>query len=268
MEFGPGLRPITIVTGASSGIGREIARLAAREQPVLLVARSLAALEELAAELRAAGGEAHVLALDLASPDASAQVALWLADRGMACDVLVNNAGFGLVGEAVELDAAEQLACIALNVTALTALSLSLLPGMLARGRGGVLNVASVAAYLPGPGMAVYYASKAYVLSLSESLRAEVKGRGVGVTCLCPGPVETRFLSRALGGRMAAAARSGPFHVAAAEVARQGWLGFRAGRRIVVPGLANKLALAVAWAAPRGLLAALVKRFQSQRALD
>ena len=198
-------RGAIVVTGASSGIGAELARIAAREgREMVLVARSTVPLLALAAEIGSAGPQTHAVPLDLATPDAATRLGASLAERGLCCEVLVNNAGFGLVGAAAELDPARQLAILDVNLRSAAAMMLAALPGMVARGRGGILNVASAAAFVPGPGMAMYYASKAGLLSLSEALWAEARASGVAVTCLCPGPVRTPFMERARRRRGAA----------------------------------------------------------------
>ncbi|MGH7247333.1 MAG: SDR family NAD(P)-dependent oxidoreductase, partial [Pseudomonadota bacterium] len=192
------MKPITLITGASSGIGAELARVfAAHGHEVMLVARRERELAALADEISKGGGpRPTVLALDLEQRNAVAAIASELSARGLEPENVVNNAGFGLVGHAAALDRDEQLAMIDLNIRVLTELSLMFVDS-LARHRGGVLNVASIAAFLPGPGMAVYYASKAYVLSFSEALHRELARRGVRVTALCPGPVATGFQARA-----------------------------------------------------------------------
>ena len=187
-------RPATVITGASAGIGAELAKIfAAGGHELVLVARREAALQALADEIAGAGGKqpqrpVHVLALDLGQPDAAVRIGEALAARDLAAQFIVNNAGFGLVGRAADLPRDEQLAMIDLNIRTLTELSLAFVDS-LSRERGGILNVASVAAFLPGPGMAVYYASKAFVVSLSEALHYELGQHGVRVTALCPGPV-------------------------------------------------------------------------------
>jgi hypothetical protein len=182
-----------------------------------------------------------VLAADLGPRDAVAQIAAALAARGLEPAIVVNNAGFGLTGPAAALDSGEQLAMVDLNVRALTALSLEFVES-LARHRGGILNVASIAAFVPGPGMAVYYATKAYVLSFSEALHGELAGRGIRVTALCPGPVATEFQARA-GMRLGSG--GGPermLTLSAARVAEIGFRGFMRGERVVVAGFGNKVA--------------------------
>lgn len=254
-------RATIVVTGASSGIGAELARVAAREgTEMVLVARSAVPLIALAAEIGAAGPAAHAVPLDLGAPDAAAALGAALAERGLRCEVLVNNAGYGLAGPVASLDPAGQLGILDLNLRAAAALAIAALPGMWERRRGGVLNVASVAGFLPGPGMAMYYASKAGLRSLSEALWAETAGTGVAVSCLCPGPVHTPFLERA-GARRVRLFRMVP-KADAWRVAERGWRGFRRGRRIVLPDAGARIA---AWGAPllpRALLLPLVLRMQ------
>ena len=258
------MTPVAIITGASSGIGAELARVfASNGHATALVARREQRLAALAAEIAAAGKPAPmVVPLDLTAPDAAAALGASLAARGLEPQYIVNNAGFGLVGRAASLDLAEQLAMIDLNVRVLTELSLAVADS-LARHRGGVLNVASVAGFVPGPESAVYYASKAFVLSFSESMSTELKPRGVRVTCLCPGPVATEFLERAglPGGHVPRL-----FAISAERVAAEGYRGLMRGRRVVVPGLANKLAAALApRIVPRGALLAILEARQRNR---
>src|SRR5882672_4116307 len=192
------LRPVTVITGASAGIGVALARVFAKNGHALaLVARRADRLNALAGEIAAAGGARPiVIAADLTQDGSAHRIGEALAAVGAEPQYMVNNAGFGLLGRAAERDRAEQLAMIDLNVRVLTELSLAFLES-LARHRGGILNVGSLAGFLPGPGMAVYYASKAYVLSFSEALHSELAARGVRITVLCPGPVPTEFGARA-----------------------------------------------------------------------
>src|SRR5947207_7553556 len=189
---------VTLITGASAGIGTELARVfASNGHRVALVARRAERLAALAGEITASGGAAPiVIACDLEQPDAGDKIAAVLATEGVEVEFVVNNAGFGLFGNAVELDRAEQLGIIAVNIRATTDLSLRF-SDQLIRHRGGILNIGSVAGFLPGPGMAVYYASKAYVLSFTEALHQELGHQGVRVTALCPGPVPSEFQIRA-----------------------------------------------------------------------
>jgi short-subunit dehydrogenase len=258
-------RQTALVTGASGGIGLELARLfAAGGYDLVLVARSAGRLEELAGELRTHGGAVRVLVKDLARPDSPEEVFRELETAGVGVDVLVNNAGFATFGPFAETDLGKELEELQLNVVTLTHLTKRFLPGMLARRRGGVLNVASTAGFQPGPLMAVYYASKAYVLSFSEALAEEVAGTGLAVTALCPGPTETGFQSRA--GLEGSKLFSGLLQVAdAPSVARAGYEGFRAGKRIVTPGLLNKVVVQSLRISPRFLITKAAKKMQERR---
>src|SRR5919201_569463 len=192
------MRPVTLITGASAGIGTALAHEFARHgHELLLIARREQRLAELADAIAAQGHKRPLMRpVDLAAPDAVGRITDALARLDVEPETVVNNAGFGLVGAAAKLDLAEQLAMIDLNVRVLTDLSLAFI-GALQRRRGGILNVASVAGFLPGPGMAMYYASKAYVVSFSEALHQELAPTGVRVSALCPGPVPTEFQARA-----------------------------------------------------------------------
>ena len=259
-----GLRPVTIITGASAGIGAALARVFARNSHALaLVARRQDRLHALADEIAAAGGvRPLVVVADLQQRDAARLIGDALAAQGAEPQFMVNNAGFGLVGTAAALDRDEQLTMIDLNMRALTELSLAFVDS-LARHRGGILNVGSVAGFLPGPGMAVYYATKAYVLSFSEALHSELKARGVRVSVLCPGPVPTEFAARAgVKGRSLAPR----FLSQSAEaVAEAGYRGLMQGRRTIVPGPLNKLLVLLIRLFPRRLVMAVVDRRQSRR---
>ncbi len=258
------MKPVALITGASSGIGAELARVfAAHGHELVLVARRQDRLAALAAEIAASGRpRPAVLALDLGRRDAVATLAAELAARGLEPAIVVNNAGFGLSGPAAALDRNEQLAMIDLNVRALTELSLAFVDS-LARHRGGILNVASLAAFLPGPGMAVYYASKAYVLSFSEALHRELAGRGITVTALCPGPVPTEFQARS-GMRLNWAARS--MEIPARRVAQIGYRGFKRGKRVVAPGAGAKFAALFLRFIPHALLMRVAdQRTRAQR---
>lgn len=257
------MTPVTVVTGASSGIGAELARVFARHgHTVVLVARREDRLKALAAEIAGAGyPHPFVLPLDLTLPGAAAQIEKVLAARSFEPEYVVNNAAFGLVGRASALDQVEQLGMIDLNVRALTDLSLTFIEPLVRR-RGGLLNVASVAGFLPGPGSAVYYAAKAYVLSFSEALHGELAPRGVRVTALCPGPVETEFQARA---GVPNARPSRVLATSAAEVAEEGYRGLMAGKRLVVPGFGNKVVTFLPRLLPRAIVLALVGGRQRQR---
>jgi uncharacterized protein len=239
-------RPLALVTGASGGIGAELARELARHgHDLVLAARSVAPMQALAEELSAAGAAVTVIAVDLAKPGAAALLADDIAHRGLVVDVLVNNAGFGAAGRFDRLEPARLSELLQLNIVALSELTRLLLPGMVARGSGRIMLVASVAGFQPGPGMAAYFASKAYVLSLGEALACELRGTGVTVTTLCPGATATGFFEAA-GARNSLMARRFRRMMSAADVARLGCRGLAAGRAVVVTGLANRIvALAV-----------------------
>jgi short-subunit dehydrogenase len=259
----PALRPIVLITGASAGIGSELAHVFAEHgHELVLVARREQRLMALADAIAARGHPRPiVLPMDLQLPGAAERITAALTQHGVEPGIVVNNAGFGLAGRAAALSRAEQLAMIDLNVRTLTDLSLAWIDS-LERHRGGILNVASVAGFLPGPGMAVYYASKAYVLSFSEALHQELKPRGIRVTVLCPGPVPTEFQARAGLSRMSRAAL---LSLPVERVAREGYRGFAAGRRVVVPGFANKLLIFFTRLLPRRLLLAAMDRQQKAR---
>jgi short-subunit dehydrogenase len=254
---------VTLITGASAGIGAEFARVfAANGHRLALVARRADRLTALADEITVAGGAAPiVIACDLEQPDAGDRIAAALTAAGAEVEYVVNNAGFGLFGEAVKLDRAQQLGMIAVNIRAMTDLSLRFSDHLI-RHRGGILNVASIAGFLPGPGMAVYYASKAYVLSFSEALRRELAPYGVRVTALCPGPVPTEFQSRA--GFMPGF-DSAVLNVPPADVAKAGYRGLMANKRAVLPGSGVKLVPFLLRFVPRGVVLAAVGQLQLRK---
>ena len=254
---------VTLITGASSGIGAELARVfAANGNKVVLVARRADRLNELAAAITMAGGSvAMVIPCDLERPEACDEIAANLAAAGMDVEYVVNNAGYGLFGRAVALDRAAQLGIIAVNIRTLTDLSLRFSDSLI-RHQGGILNVASIAGFLPGPGMAVYYASKAYVLSLTEALRGELAPQGVRVTALCPGPVPSEFQIRA---GFEPGFDSAVLNVSAADVALAGYRGLMANKRAVLPGVGIKIVPFLLRLFPRGFVLAAVARFQLRR---
>jgi short-subunit dehydrogenase len=257
------LRPAIVVIGASRGIGKAIAEVAARERTiVVLVARSAEGLATVAANVKASGAEAYVLALDLIAPDAAATLETFLSENGLYCDVLVNSAGYGLRGGATILKYDEQLGMVDLNIRALTELTLRFLPGMVARRRGGVLNLSSIASFTPGPYMALYYASKGFVRSFSQSLHYELRRSGVAVTCVAPGPVATEFLEKS-GANRAALFKILP-KLDAVYVAEQAWRGLRSGRRLVIPGISAKLAAFIAATLPSAIMVPLIGRLQQR----
>ncbi|HET9979122.1 MAG TPA: SDR family oxidoreductase [Ktedonobacterales bacterium] len=229
-----------LITGASSGIGAAMARVFASEgYGLALVARTESALNALADELRATYGvPVTVVPRDLAQPAAAQAIFETLQQANVTVDALVNNAGFASYGPFAQADLRNELNEMQVNMVALTALTRLFLPGMVERGRGGVLNVASTAAFQPGPGMAVYFASKAFVLSFSEALAYEVRGAGVHVTALCPGGTQSAFFDRA---QMQNSRYVRSHLMDAATVARAGYEGLRRGRPVVIPGKRNRL---------------------------
>jgi len=254
---------VTLITGASAGIGTELARVfAANGHRVALSARREDRLDALAKQITGAGGKPPILiACDLASPEAGDTIAKALAAADVEVEYLVNNAGFGLFGTVVELDRKEQLGIIDVNIRASTDLSLRFAKQVI-KNRGGILNVGSIAGFLPGPGMAVYYASKAYVLSFTEALRQELAGQGVRVTVLCPGPVPTEFQARA---GFAPGFDSAVLNVSASDVALEAYRGLMANKRAVLPGLGIKIIPFLLRLFPRGFILAAVGRFQMRR---
>jgi uncharacterized protein len=254
---------VTLITGASAGIGTELARIfASHGHRVVLVARRVDRLTALAGEITAAGGAAPiVIPCDLTQPDACDKIAEALAAAGAEVEYVVNNAGFGLFGRAFQRDRTEQLNIIAVNIRALTDLSLRFSDHLI-RNRGGLLNVSSIAGFLPGPGMAVYYASKAYVLSFTEAMRQELAPFGVRVTVLCPGPVPSEFQARA---GFSPGFDSAVLNVSAADVAQQGYRGLMANKRAVLPGLGIKIVPILLRLFPRSFILAAAGRFQLRK---
>ncbi len=265
----PGDRPRprgrALVTGASTGIGEEIAReLARRGWSLVITARSEERLASLAAELRSEHGvQVGVIAGDLTQAGMPARLEEATEGSGVPIDLLVNNAGFGQYGEFLESDLDRELAMIQLNVTAVTELTKRFARPMAERGRGRILNVASTAAFQPGPLMSVYYATKAYVVSFSEALRQELRAHGVTVTTLCPGPTSSEFQSRA---RMEESPLFNRMSVpSSATVARYGVDATLAGRGIAVQGLMNRILATLTRFAPRSILPGIVRRIQEKR---
>ena len=257
------MKSAVLITGASSGIGAALAKVFAAHghehgHELVLVARRQDRLDALADEIAAAGRpRPTIFAADLERRDAASVIAAELSSRGLEPAIVVNNAGFGLRGEAAALSRDEQLAMIDVNVRALTELSLMFVDSVV-RHRGGILNVASIAAFLPGPGMAVYHAGKAYVLSFSEALHRELSDRGVRVAALCPGSVPTEFQARAGIGRI-----PGPraLQLSAERVAQIGYNAFMAGQRVVIAGIGNRIAVSLMRLVPN----ALILRLADQR---
>ena len=253
-----------LVTGASMGIGVELARCFAEAgYDLILTARSGEALDKLAQDFTAKHKvKVAAIPLDLGQIGAGAKLAQAVAGRGLNVDVLVNNAGYGVAGAYAGSDLGEEMGMIDLNVRALAELTHLYWPRMLANRKGGVLNVASTAAFQPGPLMAVYYASKAFVLSFSEALWKEAEGTGVHVSCLCPGPTESNFRARAGTGKTRLSRNMGT-PMTSAAVARLGYRGFAKNRRVVVTGARNRMLASLAPFLPRKTLLGIVHNMQS-----
>lgn len=254
-------RETALVTGASGGIGEELARgLASRGYDLVLLARSGEKLERLSEDL----GKRHQvrverLSIDLSTTDAIGQVQRFVEAQEREVDVLINNAGFGTFGPFAESDVASEIGQIQLNVVTLTHLTRVFLPSMVRRGRGAILNVASTAAFQPGPLMSVYYATKAYVLSFSIALANELEGSGVTVTCLCPGPTRTGFMERAKMPGAGLLEKRGVM-MEPSTVALKGINGLVRGKRLVIPGLLNKVLAHSTRLGSRKLQASVVRR--------
>jgi uncharacterized protein len=255
------MNPATVVTGAASGIGRELARCAALDGAVVvLVDRSQEGLADAVSELRKTATQVHTVVVDLISKDVGERLETALGECGLYCDVLINCAGFGVFGAAMTADRQLQLDLIDVNVRALTEASLRFAPAMVQRGRGRILNVGSITGYVPGPNMAAYHASKAYVRSFTAALAAELAGTGVGVTCLAPGIVISPFFLRTGFNKTRLAAlmpRS-----TAREVAMAGWRALQSGKPVVMPGLWNRLIVAAFGLVPHALLLRLIAALQ------
>jgi len=242
------LRRVALVTGASAGLGVEFARqLSKRGHQLVLAARRRERLDRLAREL----GNARAVAIDLSKANSAAKLMADLEANGETVDLLVNNAGFGLIGRFAELDSKRERQMIDLNVGTLNDLCRAVAPAMIKRKSGGIINVASTAAFQPGPRMAVYFATKAFVLSLSEALHEELKPHGVNVTCLCPGPTRTEF------GEVAGFGGNGMFDRVAMEspeVVKAGLDGLDKNKAVVIPGLVNRIGATSTRFAPRSLV--------------
>lgn len=255
---------VTLITGASGGIGADLARVFARHgHRLALAARGGERMQALADEIAATGApRPMIVEADLAQTGAADRIGEEMERHGAHVTTLVNNAGFGLIGRAGDLERMEQLRMIDLNVRALTDLSLAFLPSIRAS-RGGLLNVASTAAFYAGPGMAVYYATKAFVLSFTQALAHEMKEEGVRVSALCPGPTKTEFFARA-------GVSKSPFGLmpmaSSMAVAEAGYAGFMKGRTVIVPGVFNKLLTGTSGLQPRVFSMPVIGRMQMGRA--
>ena len=255
-------RETTLITGASSGIGLDLAKLMAPDFDLIITARNQSELENVARELEAAhGNHVHVIPADLSQSEAPEQLFAEIARRGLPVDILVNNAGFGSYGAFAESDHQTELDMIQVNITALTSLTRLALPGMLERKRGRIMNVASTAGFQPGPLMAVYYATKAYVIMFSEAIANELKSSGVTVTCLCPGATATKFAGRA---KMEESRLFKMGAMKSEDVARTAYKGMIAGKTMVIPGVLNRaIAMSVRFS-PRKLVTAISRSLQER----
>ena len=255
-------RERALITGASSGIGLDLARLMAPNFDLIITARNQEELEKLAHELEAQhGNEVHVIPADLARPLAPSELFTEIERRGLVVDVLVNNAGFGGYGDFAQSDLQRDLEMIQVNIASLTSLTKLAVRGMVQRRRGRIMNVASTAGFQPGPLMSVYYATKAYVIMFSEGIANELKGSGVSVTCLCPGPTATQFADRA---NMEKSRLFKLGAMSSVDVARAGYKGMMAGKTLVIPGMMNKgLAFSVRFS-PRKMVTAISRNLQER----
>jgi hypothetical protein len=254
-----------LITGATTGIGRELAQIAAlNNYDIILTARTPQSLQTAAADIeRTTNRKTHIFPTDLSRPNAARTLFADISNAGLTIDVLINNAGFGLLGKFADLSEDEQMQMIQLNIGALTQLTRLALPGMIERRTGYILNVASTASFQPGPLMAIYYASKAYVLSFSEAIHNEAKGTGVNVCCLCPGATRTEFQKRA---GMAGTKLFDSSHIMSAqEVAQIGWNGMIQGKSSVIAGRLNAALAFSTRFAPRQMAAGIARSLQENR---
>ncbi len=263
MASKPGAGQTALVTGASAGIGVDLAECFAKDgYDVIVTARTESALKEVANRLsKAHGVKVTAIAEDLGAIGGGAKLAAKIAQAGLTVDVLVNNAGFGHLGAFVDTPIEPQLGMVDLNVRALTELTHIYWKGMLAKKRGGLINVASTAAFQPGPMMPVYFASKAYVLSFTEALWEEARGTGVHVSCLCPGPTASKFRERAGTGKSRLGQSASV--MASAPVAQEGYEGFKRNKRVVITGGANRRLIAATRFLPKSQVLKIVRRMQS-----
>jgi len=262
--MGEGLRPVALVTGASSGIGVDLAKLFAQGgHDLVLVARNEEGLRGVAAECEKHGVKAHVLAKDLSDERAAGEIFFELGGRGIVVEVLVNNAGFGTHGEFAQTDLEQEVGMIRVNIVALIQLTRLFLPGMIERRSGKIMNVASMAGFVPGPYMSVYYATKAFVLSHSVALAQEVKKSGVIVSVLCPGPTKTDFQRRAKIAESKLFKR--PRSMSSFDVAKAGYEGLMKGKMIVVPGFSNKVIRVASKVMPRAVVARVAGKMNRDR---
>ncbi|HLW54517.1 MAG TPA: SDR family oxidoreductase [Candidatus Angelobacter sp.] len=255
-------RPLALITGASSGIGLDLARVMASDFDLIITARNQARLEEIARELQSGhASRVHLIPADLARPEAPQQIFGEVDRRGLQVDVLVNNAGFGAYGAFADSSLTSQLEMIQVNITALTHLTRLALPGMIQRKRGRIMNVASTAGFQPGPLMAVYYATKAYVISFSEAIANELQGSRVTVTCLCPGATATEFAVRA---DMDKSRLFKMGKMSSMAVARAGYRAMMKGKTLTIPGFRNLMLAESVRLSPRKMVTAIARKIQER----
>jgi short-subunit dehydrogenase len=255
-------RPTALITGASSGIGLDLAKLMAPDFDLIITARGQGKLDEIASDLQSNhGNRVHAIAADLARAEGPAQLWSEVTRRGLRVDALINNAGFGLYGDFKDTKLDDELQMIQVNITSLTHLTKLALPGMIERRRGRILNIASTAGFQPGPLMAVYYATKAYVISFSEAIANELKPAGITVTCLCPGATATEFASRA---DMENSRLFKWGKMKSEDVARVGYRAMMKGRTTVIPGLKNFLLAESVRISPRKVVTAVARSVQER----
>lgn len=258
------MNKIALVTGGSGGIGYELAKCAARDgYNLILVARSDDKLKQIAQDFSHSYQiNVHIIQQDLSIQGAAKKVYDEAGDIDGNVEILINNAGFATFGPFTETEIEPELAMMQLNMVALTHLTKLFLSEMIDRGSGKIMNVASTAAFQPGPLMAVYYATKAFVLSFSEAIAEELNGTGISVTALCPGPTETGFQSRA--DMEDSKLVSGRDIMSAEEVAKTGYQAMMTGKRVVIPGVMNKIMAASIRFTPRKMVTGIVKKMQER----
>ncbi len=254
-----------LITGASTGIGYELAKIFAKEKyNLILVARNIEKLIEIREELQNLGVNIVIIKKDLSRPESPQELFNEIAEKNIEVDILINNAGFGLLGPFNELDINAQLEMIQLNITSLVQITYLFLPKMIEKRSGKIMNVASTAAFQPGPYMAIYYATKSFVLSFSEAIYAELKSKGITVTALCPGPTKTEFQKRAgMENINLERAKLLPY-MSAEKVAQIGYKGLMKGKRVVIPGFLNKLGTKLVRLVPQTFVLNVIKKFNSR----
>mgnify|MGYP000035337134 CR=1 FL=1 len=253
-----------LITGASTGIGYEFAKIFAKHNyNLILVARNLERLQKVKNELQTNSINIHIIAKDLSISSSVDEINQELMDKNLNVNILINNAGFGFAGPFYELDLKSQLDMIQVNVNSLVKLTGLILPSMIKNGYGKIMNVASTAAFQPGPYMAIYYATKAFVLSFSEALYAELSHKGISVTALCPGPTRTEFQTRAGIEHINLFRTKFLPYMSAEKVAQIGYKGLMKGKRVVIPGLFNKLGTIAVRFVPKTFVLYVIKNLNT-----